>query len=351
MEENNQSPKTPRRRFGPILWPLLLIAFGLLLLLDTLGLLGRSAWDIILNLWPLLFIALGLDALIRKKEIFGPVFWIGLGGVFLLTNFGIFGWDAWNTLFRMWPLLLVTAGLEILLGKRALWLSLLVTMIIFGILVVAGLNQSKQSSVQTTIKEPLGSAKQAEISIAMAVGELNLYSLIDSDSLIMGEISTDGVYVRTSATKHDDTITYTLEHSNPAIVQFDNAWRWDLGLNPKIPMDLESSMGVGSMGLTLGELMLDDLNIGQGVGEVEVILPVGDYSAEISQAVGQIIIEIPEDVPVRIEISRAVSGLSLPSDFEKHDGFYYTPGARGADEFIKVEINQAIGNIVVRYVR
>ncbi len=240
MGENNQSPKPPRRRFGPILWPLLLIAFGLLLLLDTLGLLGRSAWEIILNLWPLLFIALGLDALIRKKEIFGPVFWIGLGGVFLLTNFGILGWDTWNTLFRMWPLLLVTAGLEILLGKRKIWLSLLVTMVILIILVVAlgltGLNQPEQSSVQTTINEPLGSAKQADISIAMAVGELNLYSLKDMDSLIMGEISTDGVYVRTSSTKSGDTIVYTLEHSNPAMVPFENAWRWDLGLTRKIPI-------------------------------------------------------------------------------------------------------------------
>ncbi len=110
-------------------------------------------------------------------------------------------------------------------------------------------------------------------------------------------------------------------------------------------------MGVGAMGLTLGELILDDLNIEQGVGEVEVILPEGDYHAEIGQAVGQILVEIPEDVPVRLEISRAVSGLSLPSNLEKHNGYYYTPGARSANKFIKVEINQAVGNIIVRYVR
>jgi hypothetical protein len=97
--------------------------------------------------------------------------------------------------------------------------------------------------------------------------------------------------------------------------------------------------------------MLEELSIGQGVGEIEVILPDGDYRAEIGQAVGQLVVEIPEGVPVRLEISRAVSGLSLPDDFEKHNDYYYTPGARGADEYIKIEINQAVGSIIVRYVR
>ena len=147
MEENNiqpqppkvnsVKPKPPRRKLGPILWPLILIGFGLLLLLENLGVLDQSAWSILWNLWPVLFLAIGLDALFRKKEIFGPVFWIGLGGVFLLTNFGILGWDAWSVLFRLWPLLLVTAGLDILLGRRSLWISLPATIVVLGILAVA----------------------------------------------------------------------------------------------------------------------------------------------------------------------------------------------------------------------
>jgi len=309
MEENNQPKKTPRRRLGPFLWPLLLIAIGLLLLLDTLGLLGQSAWDILWNLWPLLFIALGLDALFRKKEIFG----------------------------------------------RSIWLSLLVMAVVLGILAVAlgltGVNLPAQSTIETTVKEPLGTAEQADVSIAMGVGELNLYSLKDSNALIAGEISTDGAHVRSQSTMRGDTIVFSLEHSNPVMVPFDNAWQWDLGLTTEIPLELESSMGVGSMGLTLDEIMLEELSIGQGVGEIEVILPDGDYRAEIGQAVGQLVVEIPEGVPVRLEISRAVSGLSLPDDFEKHNDYYYTPGARGADEYIKIEINQAVGSIIVRYVR
>ena len=164
-------------------------------------------------------------------------------------------------------------------------------------------------------------------------------------------IATDEARVRSRSNIRGNTITYTIEHSNPVMVPFDNAWQWDLGLTRQIPIELESSMGVGSIGLTLDEIILDELNVGQAVGEIEVILPDGDYRAEIGQAVGQVIVEIPESVPCRLEISRAISGLSLPSDFEKHNDYYYSPGARSTDKYIRIQINQAVGSIIVRYER
>lgn len=354
MEENNYQNKKPPRRLGPILWPLILIGLGVLLLLETLGLLGQSAWTVMWNLWPLIFIAIGLDALFRKKEIFGPVFWIGLGGVFLLYNFGLVDWNAWNTLFRLWPFLLVMAGLEILLGRRSIWLSLPITAVMLGVLAVAlgltGFKTPSESITVSKIEEPIRTADNAEISLSMAVGDMAIYSLEDTSTLIYGEVSAaEGVGVRTRSTMRGSTIIYSVEHNNPVVVPFEDSWQWRFGLTPEIPLDLETKLGVGSMGLVLDQIMLDHLNIGQGVGEVEVILPEGDYRAEVSQAVGQLIIEIPKDIPVRLEISRAITGLSLPADFEKQGDYYYSPGARNADELLRVEISQAVGSITVRY--
>ena len=353
MEVNLQK-KPPRRRLGPILWPLILIAFGVLLLLDNLGMLGQSAWNVMWNLWPLLFIALGLDALFRKREIFGPVFWIGLGGVFLLYNFGVVGWEAWNTLFRLWPMLLVTAGLDILLGRRSVWISLPASLLVLGILAVAlnltGVRVPADTTLVTSIDEPIGQAKRAEVSLSMAVGDLTVSSLSDSNALIAGEINTsNGAGVRTRSTMRGDTLVYSVEHNNPVVFPFDDAWQWDLGLTTLIPLELETNMGVGSMGLVLDEMMFETLNVGQGVGEIEVILPDGDYRAEIDQAVGQIIIEIPKGVPVRLEISRAVTGLTLPDGFERQGDYYYSPGARGAADLMRINISQAVGSITVRY--
>jgi hypothetical protein len=44
---------------------------------------------------------------------------IGLGVVFLLNNPGILNWSVWDVIFRLWPVLLIAAGLDILIGRRA----------------------------------------------------------------------------------------------------------------------------------------------------------------------------------------------------------------------------------------
>ena len=126
-------------------------------------------------------------------------------------------------------------------------------------------------------------------------------------------------------------------------------WDWDFSLNPQVPIDLESAMGVGDMNLELKALSLSGLEINQGVGEVTVSLPEGDYRVDIGQAIGSLIVEVPEDAAVRIDISRAISGLSVPSDFSRSGDFYYSPGYDQTDDHIDMDISQAIGSIVVRY--
>lgn len=353
MEENHRSPKNQQKRFGPILWPLILIAIGILLLLDTLGFLGQSTWKILWNLWPILFIALGLDALFNKKQIFSPVFWFGLGSILILGNFNLLGWDIWNTLFHLWPLLLVTAGLEILLGKRSIWISLLVILLVLGILAVAlgftGTYKPTHTTTKSTILEPIGEAEAAEILFALGFGELHLVSLDNSDDLLKGEISTNGANIRSSSTRSGNTIVYTLEQSNPVPIPRDNPWRWDLVITTIVPIKLDSSIGAGLMDFSLYNMILEKLSISQGVGDITVILPEGNFPVEISQAVGRIVIEIPKGTPFRFNINRVVAGLSIPPDFENLDQLYYSPDAEETDEYILVDINQAVGGIIIRY--
>ena len=52
------------RRIGPIFWPILLIAVGVLFLLSNLGLLPFSPWEL-WQLWPLILVVVGLDILLE----------------------------------------------------------------------------------------------------------------------------------------------------------------------------------------------------------------------------------------------------------------------------------------------
>ena len=69
------SPAPPQRRRRPpsFFWPLILVGSGVLLLLSNLGYVPWGSWNVLWRLWPLLLIALGIDVLIGRRTIAGAI--------------------------------------------------------------------------------------------------------------------------------------------------------------------------------------------------------------------------------------------------------------------------------------
>ncbi|MBT3390493.1 MAG: hypothetical protein HN413_08785 [Chloroflexi bacterium] len=340
---------------GSIVWPLILILVGVLYLLANMGIIDPIATQSIWRLWPLIFFAIGFDSLIRRKEIAGPVFMFGLGAVFLLSNFGWLAWPAWDTLWRLWPIMVIAIGVDIMLGRRHLWLSILGVLAIFAMLfglvwmLGGGLPAlGGQPLPGEAIYQELGTAQAAEISLSPATGLLNLSASEDDAALIEGEVNmTNPNDVRGDYQLHDGVAVYSLSsHSTAALPG--SARGWTLALHAQTPLNLDASMGAGQMNLDASELQLENLDASQGVGELSLSLPAGvALQADVSQAIGKITIQVPHDVAVRIEISKALSALNVPSAFELRDGYYYSPGYENADYVVDLNISQAIGNIEI----
>jgi hypothetical protein len=61
------------------------------------------------------------------------IFWISVGLVFLANNLGWLSWWVWADLLRLWPVLLIVIGLEMIVRKSKLeWLGYLSTLILIG---------------------------------------------------------------------------------------------------------------------------------------------------------------------------------------------------------------------------
>src|SRR3990172_5801485 len=69
-----------------------------------------------------------------RSSLVGPVILIGFGVILLLNNLGLLSWTIWDTLFRLWPVILIAIGLDILIGRRSLWGSLLSAALVLAIL-------------------------------------------------------------------------------------------------------------------------------------------------------------------------------------------------------------------------
>ena len=86
----------------------------------------------------------------RRGSVIGPLVLIFIGGVFLLQNAGIVSPTVWGGLWRLWPLVLVLVGMELLFGARAGWLVAIVGLgaILFALAFLSGWNFSTSSASQ-----------------------------------------------------------------------------------------------------------------------------------------------------------------------------------------------------------
>jgi len=351
--DGNMSKKKNR---GNLVWPLVLVVVGVILLLNNIGVLSGNVWEMIWRFWPLLLIVLGLDSLFRRGSITGPLFLIGLGMVFLLNNFGVLAWDVWFTIWRLWPILIISLGLDILIGQRIWWKSLigliLIVAILFAVISLAGIDPIRGQAVTgTTIEQELGAARTAEINVSPAIGDLDVGSLSDSDKLIVGSVGSDRFgQIMTDYSLRDDEAEFSLESRSGSFNMGSGQWKWDLRLNPVIPIGLNVNMGGGDINLELGENLINELNVSQGLGDISLLVSdKASSDVNLSQAIGQITVDIPRGLEIELRVDKALSNLSVPSNFVMRGESYFSPNSVESDNRLKLDIEQAIGNIVIRY--
>ena len=210
---------------------------------------------------------------VRRGGLVGPVILIGLGVVFLLNNLGILSWSMWDVIFRLWPLLLIAAGLDIIIGRRSAWGSLLA--LALTLIVLAGAlwlfrayTVPERAGAGEEIRQALDGATEAEVVIAHSVGTLYVESLLasraESANLIEGTLRPNqGGRVARDFAIEGEKATFTLRNEGVSVGPFPGGWggqwTWNLGLNPDVPLDLEISLGVGESDVDLRGLMVSEL--------------------------------------------------------------------------------------------
>lgn len=353
----SEEKRTTRRS---IFFPVILIILGIIFLLNNIGVLTDNVWDNILRLWPVLLIALGIDGVLQRQSIVGPVFLIGLGLVFLLANYGYLALNVWELVLRLWPILLIAIGLDIVIGRRSFLLSLIglaiALLLLVGALWLFSVRaESGQALSSEQVSQALDGATRAQVTIAPAVGSLRLTAMPSADGLISGNVRRIASETITSDySVANERADYSLRGTGGVIFNLpagrQDTWSWDLALTPAIPIDLETSLGVGQSLIDLTNLDISVLDVNLGVGETTVILPEeGTFEGRVDGAIGQIIIRVPSEMAVRINADTGIANINVPSDFERQGDVFTSPGFDAAENRIELQVGQAIGNIDVRY--
>lgn len=296
------------------------------------------------------------------RSLVWPLVMIGFGVFFLLSNLGILDWELLPTLLRLWPLLLVAIGLDLLLGRRSgIWAGITVAIILAmftgGVwLVQTTTNIWAGELVTQDVSEKLDGADSAEVFIDMGAGVLEIDSMTSNSLLVSGTIqSSDDEKVREVFELEGDTAVFELStrgiNYKPSWFfdeEIDREKTWELSFNDSVALDLVIDSGFGVTDIDASGLLLNSLEVDSGVGEIIVYLPpTGQYDVTIDAGVGQVTVYIPDEIEVRMQLDTGIGDTTISGDFVKRNGFYYSDDFEGADDFVDLSIDGGVGQIRV----
>jgi hypothetical protein len=339
------------------IFPLILIALGILFLMRNVGAITGEVWDLLIQMWPVLLIAIGVDSLIKREGLAGSVFWLALGGVLLLANLGVLAFSVWSVLINLWPLLLIAIGLDLVLGRRSLAgaviASVLMVVLVGGSLYFLAFGESE--GAYQDISYLTDGASQAQVVLNPAIGSLRVGALSQDAHVIQGLVyQTSGETVSPSYAVDGDIVRFSLVSEGMAVFAPSGRqarWNWDLNLNPVIPLDLDVDMGLGEAWLDLRELNARNVKLNLGLGSTRVWVPgEGGMNIRIQGGIGETIVIVPFGAAVRLRTDTGLATASVPESYQQRDEIYTSVNYAQAQagEAIEIFVNQGIGRFVLQ---
>lgn len=292
----------------------------------------------------------------RRLSIVGPLILIAAGALVLLSYAGWIDVDLWQ-LWRLWPVLLILAGLELLLSRWSVigrLLTLILAIAVIGGLVfvlVASpdrLGGAKEGGVDF-VKEPLEGIERAALTLEMAAGDLELRSLDEPSSLFEASLRLrTGREPSWEIERSGSQADLVLKDRGMGFWIWGQGDEWDVGLSPEVGFDLDVELGAGRATVDLTGLDIRDLTVDAGAGQATVILPGhGTFDARVNGAVGQLVLSIPDTMAVRVQVDRGLSALSISSRYQRDGDVYVTDDWERMTDRVEIVVDMGVGQVVI----
>lgn len=284
-----------------------------------------------------------------------PLLLIAGGILLLLDRLGIWA-ISWGSIARWWPLLLVLVGLDLVLGGTRIgrWVLFAMTVALVGAAFYwAPRLEAGRPYVAERFAHPLEGVEKAEVLLQLGVGQLEVTPLPeDSPQLYEASLRYDRRYTRilheVSSTEGEVRVSLKSDHQSWVPTSSGQENDWEVRLSRRVPIRLEITSGVSRSRIDLTGLSLSRLDFNGGVGEVMVRLSERTpYQASIKGGVGALTIQVPQGVEARLRVDGGLGEVSIAPRFEKQGAYYVTKGFREGAQTIEMSIEGGVGSITI----
>jgi hypothetical protein len=273
---------------------------------------------------------------------------IGVGVMIFIGTSGIFNGGVWDVL---WPLAMIGVGLDLVTEghhrRRVIAGTLLAAVVFVPVVGMAGLFDSDDSAVE-----------QRDFAAAVPLLE-GMQRLQVDISGVNGELS-----IRDKSGDRDEAVDLGREdvsrnfdlRGETGVLSIFGSGNSDEDLNLRfqrdLPLDLTINSTADSASLDFEDLWLERLNLNVGNGDARIKFPhEGVIDATISSELGgSVDLDIPDDLPARIEVDASASKLDIDEERFRKDGTAYVSEDYNAEEGNRalIHINATVGNVRVR---
>jgi hypothetical protein len=292
---------------------------------------------------------------------------IFIGGVFLFENTGYLPPNAWMNLWRLWPLILVLAGIELLLANRIPWpvlASVAAVVLVLGVVTTTmGPTGSMPAAVTLSTPTDLGGATQAAVTVRFGAGLLNIGPLVQPAANQLAVMNYDGPADLAPETRYMPVgggvgrLDYQINgRSAPNFIPFvgsrSDTMRMDVSLNPNVPItSLTVQTGATDAHLDLSSLPVNSLDVSVGAAATWIRLPeaAGTTAAHISGGAATITLEIPQGVAAQIRHRGGLSTVNVDQGRfpQVGDGLYRSPDYATAQNKADLDLETGVTTIQV----
>jgi hypothetical protein len=300
----------------------------------------------------------------------GPLILIFLGGVFLLQNLGVLPPNFCQNLWRLWPVVLVLAGIELLFAHRIPWIALVGIAAVVLMLGALATNARRPETTPTTATVPrtspvdLGGAVQAAITVRFGSGQLDVGPLAQPGATQLANMTYDGPTDFVPVTHYEPSsgaigkLEYQFGESHgAAYIPFAGHGPGEphmtLELNPNVPITaMTIQTGATDARLDLGTLQVNSLDMSIGAASTWVRLPQinGTSQVHVSGGAATLALEVPQGVAARIRHRGGLSTVTVdPTRFPAvGDGLYQSSDYDTATSKVDVTLETGVTTIQVR---
>lgn len=275
----------------------------------------------------------------RTPSIAFPLVLISLGVAFLLVNMGYLSRISWAELIRLWPVLIILAGVDLLLRPHSFAIAAIaeVAIVIAAFAYLLTAMTLAPAALDYTVNVPRAAATDLSLTVNYGAGTLTLAGG-GTDLVAVRSSQQD---VRRTVDQSGQTASVTISSGEDGTFFNSRDRSWAVTLPNDVRTGMTLNLGAGNFDVDLSNVQVRRATINAGASDLTLTLPKpsGNVPMTVSSGASSVTIVVPSGVAYSVTSTGVLHSIS---------GQLQSPDYATATDRVTLNISIAAGSVTIR---